>query len=121
MRATMHFMPNELKRGFFSPDAKSIPAIAQHYYQAQFTAHDVDMPSWKASDEKRASEGEQFAEEMFDLTNNPSRQEERELLYGRGQSLSTGDIVEVEDRNDPEIVTDWLCLGIGWFKLEKAA
>ena len=52
-------------------------------------------------------EGEAAAEEVFDLTNNPSRQEEREELYGRGRSVSVGDIVSVDGR-------DYLCASVGW-------
>ncbi len=47
------------------------------------------------------------AEEVFDLTNNPSRQDERELVYGRGRSLSVGDIVVVGEER-------WLCASFGW-------
>lgn len=51
--------------------------------------------------------GEDAAEEVFDLTNNPSRQDEREQLYGRQRSLSVGDIVEADGRK-------WLCCSTGW-------
>ena len=54
--------------------------------------------------------GEDAAEEVFDLTNNPGRQDEREQLYGRGRSLSVGDIVEV----DGDL---WLCASQGWWKM----
>ena len=47
------------------------------------------------------------ADEVFDLTNNPSRQDERELVYGRGRSLSVGDIVVVGEEQ-------WVCMSIGW-------
>ena len=50
------------------------------------------------------------AEEVFDLTNNPSRQDEREEKYGNGRSLSSGDIVVVGEEQ-------WVCLSIGWEKL----
>lgn len=53
------------------------------------------------------AEGEDAAEEMFDLTNNPSRQEEREQKYGRQRSISVGDIVEVDG-------VDYLCAPTGW-------
>jgi hypothetical protein len=53
---------------------------------------------------------EDAAEEMFDLTNNPSRQEEREDKYGRGPSLSSGDVVEFEG-------VRMLCMSMGWAKL----
>lgn len=55
-------------------------------------------------------EGEAVAEEVFDLTNNPGRQEEREELYGRYRSVSVGDIVNVDG-------SDWLCCSQGWWKL----
>lgn len=58
-----------------------------------------------------AHDGEDACEEAFDLTNNPSRQEERERVYGRGRSVSVGDIVMVND-------AVWLCDNFGWKKLQ---
>lgn len=57
-------------------------------------------------DEKEITGGD-VAEEIFDLTNNPNRQEEREHLYGRLRSLSVGDIVVVEGQL-------YVCLPSGW-------
>lgn len=57
-----------------------------------------------------AESGEDAAEEMFDLTNNPARQAEREAKYGTGPSVSTGDVVDV----DGEL---FLCCSIGWKKI----
>ncbi len=54
--------------------------------------------------------GEDMADEAFDLTNNPSRQDERELVYGRGRSLSVGDIVDTGTEQ-------FACLSFGWAKL----
>lgn len=54
------------------------------------------------------------AEEAFDLTNNPCRQDEREQLYGRGRSVSVGDIVEVDG-------TNYLCNSTGWLELPELA
>jgi hypothetical protein len=54
------------------------------------------------------------AEEVFDLTNNPFRQDERELVYGRGRSLSVGDVVVVGDE-------EWVCLPTGWAEVKVAA
>lgn len=59
-------------------------------------------------------DGEAAAEEAFDLTNNPFRQCDRLELYGRGRSLSIGDIVEV--CTDGE-TTEFLCDSFGWIKL----
>lgn len=53
---------------------------------------------------------EEAAEEMFDLTNNPSRQEERIRTYGNGRSISVGDIVNVDG-------VDYLCMSAGWEEL----
>lgn len=54
--------------------------------------------------------GEAAAEEAFDLTNNPGRQEEREEVYGRGRSLSVGDVVVVGKEK-------YLCMSSGWLQL----
>ena len=54
--------------------------------------------------------GDAAAEEMFDLTNNPSRQEERKRLYGEHRSLSVGDIVGVDGQA-------YLCTSNGWEKV----
>ena len=57
-----------------------------------------------------AKEGLKAAEEMFDLTNNPSREIERLARYGNGRSVSSGDVVCVDG-------IDYLCLSIGWAHL----
>lgn len=51
--------------------------------------------------------GQDAAEEAFDLTNNPQRQIERLEKYGRGKSVSVGDVVEVDGVN-------YLCESFGW-------
>ena len=54
--------------------------------------------------------GSNAAEEAYDLTNNPSRQEEREERYGLGRSVSIGDVGEVDGLN-------FLCAHTGWVEL----
>ena len=54
--------------------------------------------------------GERAADEMFDLSNNPSRQEERNEKWGRYPSLSVGDVVNVDGES-------YLCLPCGWERL----
>lgn len=57
--------------------------------------------------------GEAAAEEVFDLTNNPGRQASREQLYGRGRSVSVGDMIEVEGEF-------FLCASFGWKMVDMA-
>ena len=54
--------------------------------------------------------GEEAAEEMFDLSNNPSRIDERVLVWGNYRSLSVGDVVHVDGES-------YLCCSQGWHKL----
>lgn len=65
----------------------------------------------KTIDFKHLDESSDVADEVFDLTNNPSRQEERERLYGNGRSLSVGDIVEAGGEK-------LVCCSIGWAPVE---
>lgn len=55
-------------------------------------------------------EGTRAAEEVFDLSNNPARSEERAEMYGNHRSLSVGDIVNVDG-------TEFVCLPFGWHQL----
>lgn len=54
--------------------------------------------------------GEAVAEDMFNLTNDPLRQDDRAELYGPHRSMCTGDIVQVGDDM-------FLCQAMGWVKL----
>lgn len=51
--------------------------------------------------------GEEAAEEMFDISNNPYRGSERYEMFGRCRSVSVGDMVEV----DGDL---YLCAPTGW-------
>jgi len=51
--------------------------------------------------------GEEVADEIFDLTNNPYRGAERSELYGRQRSVSVGDIIEVDG-------VRFMCASFGW-------
>lgn len=55
--------------------------------------------------------GQAAAEEAFDLTNNPGRDQECEEKYGLGRSVSVGDIVRVDGK-------EWVCMSAGWKLLE---
>jgi hypothetical protein len=92
------FAPDVLKRAALI-DEHDLPAI-------KFILHRyVSVPvTWEISDKFT---GKQLAEELFDLTNNPARETEREEKYGIGPSISPGDIVEIDSVN-------YVCLSFGW-------
>ena len=58
-------------------------------------------------------EGDRAAEEMFDLTNNPDRQREREERYGTERSISVGDIISHGG-------IKYLCASRGWIPIHYA-
>jgi hypothetical protein len=54
--------------------------------------------------------GTDAGDELYDLTNNPGRQIEREAKYGRGRSMSVGDVVRINGE-------EYLCVSFGWIKI----
>lgn len=79
------------------------------------TARSLQKDGWYSSAATLTIPGlrgheQEVAEEIFDLTNNPGRQAEREELYGRGRSVSVGDIINVDG-------VDLLCCSQGWLRL----
>lgn len=59
-------------------------------------------------------DGEEAAESAFDISNNPSRENERGHLWGNKRSLSVGDIVEVYTDDTKKT---FLCDSIGWLEI----
>jgi len=57
---------------------------------------------------------EAAAEELFDLTNNPMREAERDVRWGRRRSISVGDMIEVRGQR-------FLCAPVGWHQVDAAA
>ena len=100
--ATIRLAPQELMGEFYFKRGEYRRVALQNFDQYT-TAGSMGIPGL---------EGEAVAEEVFDLTNNPSRQDEREELYGRGRSISVGDIIDVDG-------TLYLCAPTGWNILEK--
>ncbi len=99
--ATIKLVNAELMGNFYfasDPIVLARKMLREGLYKVQGTMGVPDM------------EGMDVAEEVFDLTNNPSRQEEREELYGRFRSVSVGDIVNVDG-------ADWLCCKQGWWRM----
>jgi hypothetical protein len=96
--ATIKLVDSDLMVSFYftkTPVALARKLLKEGYYKVLGTMGVPDL------------EGEAVAEEVFDLTNNPCREDQREQLYGRGRNVSVGDIVNVDG-------VDYLCLSVGW-------
>lgn len=100
MKATVFQIPADAMIKFYTQEpAKALDEFARGgYAYADIFAVDCD------------AKGEEAAEEMFDLSNNPSRQDERDAKWGRRRSLSVGDVVHVDGES-------FLCCSMGWHKV----
>jgi hypothetical protein len=89
---------------YFTKDAEALARkyLNEGWYDIEAT---VEVPDTLTE--------EQVPEEMFDLTNNPYRQGEREVRYGRSRSVSVGDIVSVNGIR-------YLCRPNGWVVVDMA-
>ena len=97
---TVHMLnPLHLADFYFTqePEAKALSYMVEGKYVA---LGPIDLPF----------EGEEAAEEMFDISNHPRRRYQRDEIFGRCRSLSVGDIVEV----DGDL---FLCRPCEWLKL----
>lgn len=107
MQATILLLPFALWRDKpFTNDAMidfANKAVKAGVYEPAGTFDDMEGFRGETNEEA-------IAEEMFDLTNNPYRQDERVKTYGNGRSVSSGDVINVNG-------TLFLCLPIGWHKL----
>ncbi len=56
------------------------------------------------------AEGDAAAEEIFDISNNPGRDQERFKIFGNKRSVSVGDIVVVDG-------VEFACMPCGWEKV----
>ena len=86
--------------------------LAQIFFTDDKAKLATSMLSWYEAQDPiiMSEEGIHAAEEAFELTNDPSREEERNVRYGNHRSVSTGDIVEVDGVN-------YLCGSFGWITL----
>ena len=99
---TIKLAPSDVLRDFITYGKKADLMVGAKLEAGKYTI----MPSFEVY-----ADGEDAAEAVFDLTNNPSRQREREDRYGRHRSISVGDVVEVDG-------VDYLCDSFGWTELE---
>jgi hypothetical protein len=97
-KVTIKLAPTKLRAEIYFADDKAKLAAA---WLPSYAVHGPIMMS---------EAGLHAAEEAFDLTNNPLREEERDAFYGKYRSVSVGDIVEVDG-------TNYLCESFGWITM----
>ena len=97
MQATIFQIPTEAMITFYGKD----PIAAHREFNGRHEAIFAVPTELK---------GEAAAEEMFDLSNNPGRDDERAAKWGPHRSLSVGDVVHVDGES-------FLCVSVGWIKL----
>lgn len=99
MQATVFLCPSQDFINYYSADAvKHAQALAQRQGYAEIFSIEVNAT------------GEAAADECFDLSNNPIREVQRDIVWGRRRSLSVGDVVHTAGDS-------FLCLPCGWQKL----
>lgn len=98
-RVVVKFLDWDARRqnglGLFNEDSIPIVETLAHAYTSVATFDVV------------ADNDEDAAEEVFDISNNPSRDAARHQLFGSQRSFSSGDIVEVNG-------TNYLCMSCNW-------
>lgn len=100
---TVKFLPSELMRNFL---------MAGRDRRMQWVKDNLKNYSDSMTFELVGYNPEDCCEEMFDISNNPSRQVERAKMLGKYRSVSVGDVVVVDG-------VKWICDSIGWKKIEE--
>ena len=96
----IHLCPDNLRRETFTtPDLSS---FARDNFPLYTRTNWFTLPQ----------EGEEAAEEAFDLTNNSARDKERSDVYGPHRPVSVGDVVECLHRDRSKQF--YLCESVGW-------
>jgi hypothetical protein len=94
---------------FYNPDH----LIGEVYFIKSVSAwlHTNREAYYKAFSFETDKTGTNAAEEAFDVSNNPYREEERDQIVGRQRSLSVGDLVLVDENL-------YFCDRAGWTIVE---
>lgn len=100
---TVKFLPSNLMRDFL---------VAGREARMQWVKDNLTHYTDSMSFELVGYNPEDCCEEMFDISNNPSRQVERAKMFGKYRSVSVGDVVVVDG-------VKWICDSIGWKKIEE--
>lgn len=98
----VHLCPQELRTNtFVNPNLADY--VKQNFSEYEPT-HRFSIPL----------NGVEAAEETYDLTNNPLRDEEREYIWGILRPICVGDVIECV--GDTGIREFYLCENVGWTK-----
>jgi|694.fasta_scaffold14282_29 hypothetical protein len=100
---TVHFAPLSMRRTLCTSEA--VEKLVQDTF-GEYTSHE---PFYSPLI------GEEAAEDVFDLSNNPSREFDRKFVFKDARTVNVGDVVEVDYMGVPSF---FLCKGIGWAKLD---
>lgn len=100
---TVKFLPSELMRNFL---------MAGREHRMQWVKDNLKNYSDSMAFELVGYNPEDCCEEMFDISNNPSRQVERAKMFGKYRSVSVGDVIVVDG-------VKWICDSVGWKKIEE--
>jgi len=106
MKICLKYVPKKFlreTRGCFSPKSPIYRDFLKDFEELHFELKDYG----------ENFSPEDWAEEVFDLMNNPSRTKERDQIFpGRNYSISVGDIVSVDG-------IDLICAPVGWVRYLK--
>jgi hypothetical protein len=104
-KLTVKIMPDEMFSAMMRSGMSSVNIHTRKFYSDlddSFHIFDVSLPDrdWRDSSD--------WAEEIFDLMNNPGRAKDRKKYFPEmTRSISVGDVVEVDGKN-------YICNSIGW-------
>lgn len=99
-KVVIFIAPNEIRRAAYDKDM--VQQATQAFMMGQYDARGTVLVT--------ETDPMDACEEIFDLTNNPSRQAERERKYGRWSSVSVADILSVDG-------IKFICLSIGYHEI----
>lgn len=101
----VHLCPQNLRREIFTTE--NLASFVQDNFQVYGQTHYFTVPQV----------GEEAAEEAFDLSQNPSRDEERLRVYRDYRPVCVGDVVECLHRDQSHQF--FLCDPIGWTQIDR--
>lgn len=100
----VHLCPQNLRREIFITE--NLPSFVKDNFLKYAETHFFTVPQ----------AGEEAAEEVFDLSQNPSRDEERLSVYRNHRPVCVGDVVECLHRDRSRQF--FLCDPIGWTQID---